>query len=169
METSLSDQIKKGRWQCGTGIEKGKDSGRMKGLRGGVKEQVKSPGDAVRHVQGQPPIPRTPRPFRCMVFWDRWQSIPAAVLMKTQIYVVIMWMLRVIQNFDWKGYRFSECCTSSKTYPWRKKNQNGIHLEMMLHSPIWMGLSFYLHVKSEVVKGSRSMSLTYSKPLNTSS
>lgn len=39
----------------------------MKGPKGGV-EQVKTPGDALRLVQGQAPIPRTPRPFRSMVF-----------------------------------------------------------------------------------------------------
>lgn len=51
--------------------KKGRDRGRMKGPKGGKKEQVKTPGDAVRLVQGQPPFPRTPRSFRSTVFWDR--------------------------------------------------------------------------------------------------
>lgn len=36
----------------------------------GVGGHMKTPGDAASPVQGQPPIPRTTRPFRSAAFWD---------------------------------------------------------------------------------------------------
>lgn len=36
----------------------------------GVGEALKTSGDALRFVQGQPSVPRTSRLFRSMVFWD---------------------------------------------------------------------------------------------------
>lgn len=119
----------------------------LKRRRGG---QVKTPGDAVSPVQGQPPLPRTLRPFKSTVFWNRWQSITAIMLMKTQIYVVTIWMLgNDSKFFDGRGYRFMPgCCRRDETCPrvktikyhspWRYKPRCGVTQEF----------SFDLHVQT---------------------
>lgn len=93
---------KKGRWQSGNGRgKKGETEKERESLPAGRGVQVETSLDTVRLIQGQPSVPRTSRPFKSTVFWDSWQSILAIMLMKTQIYVVTIWMLGNDSTFFW--------------------------------------------------------------------